>query len=298
MKNDVVARAVRSLALLILAFGLLGVFASGIVEINQQRQAGEAVELADWFGGLVQSIGTEAIGGALILLVVERNLTLLTGKLDQSQERRRMFGRLSSLRPGAALEALEDLDLDGAFQDGGMSNISIRDAQLSGAEVRNAIITDSEITETDFSFSIFASTHFAGSIVTRSSFKGSAFIECDFSKCVIRDSNFEEARLLECNFEGADLRGCNFKNSEGFWEFVQIPNSGSSRFNEYTILPNGERFDPHRADKQLAKFVFEDHPDFFMVDDAVSKMDLGKEFAHLGEIWETAITRPAIVHGK
>jgi uncharacterized protein YjbI with pentapeptide repeats len=215
---------VRVAGVLILGFGVANLSVAALMQRSN---------LEEFFHSLATNLGTELIGLAVTVLIIDS----LYRQLQENQVKAKLIRDLSTTDNVSALKAVRELKENGWLSDGTLRGADLSTANLQGAHLVKAKLDGARL----------QGANFKGSILISVSMKGADLRNIDLDESIILDSNFSEvdlwagkfnnSKLGKVNFEKSHLVGVSFKGAK-----IKDCNFQESRYGLSTRWP--EAFDP------------------------------------------------------
>lgn len=233
--------------------GVLGVAFSiiGNAKINPGKPITSAIGENYW------RTSGELISLAFTVLIIDGLNEMREIRAETRMEKSRLLLQLASPNNIFAIEACRQLNAQGWLNDGTLSNATLIQADLNGADMSGALMDNTNLINASLENVNFCYSNLQGSMFRSANMKNallkevnvseSNFRYADLSNAVLREANLEEAHLSEANLEGANLLWANLTNAQML----------NSKFNEFTILPDGSNWTP---DTDMKQFTDEEHP--------------------------------------
>ena len=186
-----------------------------------------------WWGNWLQDVGTEMLGAAVTILLVE---LVIYQKRDEASrvDRERMRRRdhfTDQLKNTTNLTKRQKI-LDRMGQQNLLENSWLYEINLRHVDLANANFNGADLFETDLSNVNLTRANFSDAILRRTCFKESN----------LQGAVFADADLTEANFKGADLYEATLTNVE----------LSQTLFDEKTRLPDGTYW---RSDLNLEELI-------------------------------------------
>ncbi|MEO1297364.1 MAG: pentapeptide repeat-containing protein [Cyanobacteria bacterium J06636_16] len=178
-----------------------------------------------WWVDWLQDVGTEMLGAAVTILLVELVIYQKrdeASRLDQERMRRRnhFAMQLKQARPTDRRQKI----LDRMKQQNLLAG-----AWLYEVDLRTADLQDCNLTETDF-----FEANLAAALLKKA----------NLADANLRRANLQDADLTAADLSGADFFEANLRGADLSEAVLQDANLSSARFSKETRMPNGELWQP------------------------------------------------------
>ena len=173
-----------------------------------------------WWGNWLQDVGTEMLGAAVTILLVELVIYQKrdeANRIDQALTRRREH--LTSQLKRARTRERRQKVLDRMAQQGLLADAWLYGVDLQQVTLDTCDLTDADLYEANLSDASLQGAELADATLRRTNLSHANFLS----------ANLTGADLVEANLDAADLSGANLKNAD----FNQ------ARFSRNTRLPDG-----------------------------------------------------------
>ncbi|MGW2220051.1 pentapeptide repeat-containing protein [Nonomuraea sp. NPDC001684] len=159
------------------------------------------------FVGLVNdlyaNLGSELVGIAVVILVVER----LGRRHDETRLRRQLIREMSSSDNGLVARSVLELEGQGWLYDGTLEGASLSGSNLQGiclerVRLSMADLAGANLQHVDLSRAVLVSCNFSGSLLNRANLEMS-----DMSACILQDAQLQRADMAYAKLCGANLAG-------------------------------------------------------------------------------------------
>lgn len=229
----VLLKAQKRIGTFLIGVGIL------VIMVSQFMVISRGLDQYEWIINLLLNLGSGTVGAALVILVVERNLLQLQGKVEDERELERLVASLGSRVTPVAVHAAEVLSQRAWWEDGSLSKINLSNASLQKANFRdvnlaNALLNWSDLREADFTQANLQGTDLGGSQCQKlddSSPRAATFWYANLERAA-----FGSAVLTGVNFGGAILIGVDFTGAA----LIDASFTDETRFDETTTLPDGK----------------------------------------------------------
>lgn len=227
----------RTLGLRI-AFGLIVVaFLSGYWSFSISGTS----NAMQWWIGWLQDVGTEMLGAAVTILLVELVIYQKRDeveRLDRERMRRRdqFADRLKiTVRPGIRQKILTRMKQQNLLAGAWLYEVNLQGANLQGADMQETDFFEAQLQDVNFS-------------------------QVNLVNATLRRANLQGANLEDANLQGADLQEANLQGANLQSADLQDAELGHARFNTDTILPDGSPWTP---EVNLERFTNSDSSSFW-----------------------------------
>jgi hypothetical protein len=186
-----------------------------------------------WWGNWFQDVGTEMLGAAVTILLVELVIYQKrdeASRFDQTRRRRREH-LTDQLKRARTLEKRQKL-LDRMRQQDLLAEAWMYDIDLHDVVLDECNLAEADLYETNLVKASLQDTNLQNAMLRRA----------NLSQAVLISANLEGADLVEANLEGADLYQANLKEAD----------LDQAKFSVKTRLPDGTYWMP---DMDLDVFV-------------------------------------------
>jgi hypothetical protein len=178
-----------------------------------------------WWGNWLQDVGTEMLGAAVTILLVE--LVIYQKRDEVSRvDRERMRRRdhfTDQLKKTISLTKRQKI-LDRLHQQNLLENSWLYELNLRQTDLANANFNGADLFETDLS--------------------NANLTNADFSEAILQRTCFKESNLQGAIFVGADLTEANFKGADLYEARLTDVELNQTLFDEKTRLPDGTYWQP------------------------------------------------------
>lgn len=194
-----------------------------------------------WWVGWLQDVGTEMLGAAVTILLVELVIYQKrdeVDRLDRERMRRRdqFADRLKlTTRPAIRQKIIDQMRRQNLLSGAWLYEVHLEGADLSEADMQEVDLFEAQLVDANLSH-----TNLQNGVLRRANLKSAN----------LQGANLQGADLQEADFRGADLTEANLLQAE----------LHQAKFDDQTILPNGSRW---RPDTDFDCFVDADNPKFW-----------------------------------
>lgn len=198
-------------------------------------------EAMRWWVGWLQDIGTEMLGAAVTILLVELVIYQKrdeVDRLDRERMRRRdqFADRLKiTTRPAIRQRILDQMRRQDLLAGAWLYEVHLEGADLSEADMQEVDLFEAQLVDADLRH-----TDLRNAVLRRANLKS---------------ANLQGANLQDVDLQEADLRGANLAEANLLQAELH-----RAKFDDQTILPDGSRWQPETT---LDRFVDADSPKFW-----------------------------------
>lgn len=186
------------------------------------------------------------------------------------QSREELINQVANSPNPAALEAMATLKEKLYLQDGTMNGADLTGARLQNVRLARANLEQVTLSGADLTGCYLGATNLKAADLTGAKLADSNLREVILPGANLRDADVRGSHMATANLREADLRGADLREANLWGAYLYGANltgadmSGANlqniRFDEQTILPDGQPWTP---ESDLERFTNPDHPDFW-----------------------------------
>jgi hypothetical protein len=200
-----------------------------------------------WWVGWLQDVGTEMLGAAVTILLVELVIYQKRDEADRlDRERMRRRDQFADrLKFTTRLEMRQKI-IDRMKQQNLLARAWLYEVHLEGVDLSQAEMPEADLFEAQLFTANLSHANLQNAVLRRANLQAAD----------LQDANLRETDLQDANLRGADLTGAD----------LQDANLQGAKFNSQTILPDGSQWHP---DQDLDCFVDPESPQFWRSPDLI-----------------------------
>ena len=165
--------------------------------------------LANIWTDLSTNAGTEAIGIAITVLVIDR----LYERRDQEREKQRIIRQMASPSNDFALEAVRLAGENGWLTDGSLHRADLIKADLRGADLIHADLRGANLSGATLSGATLSQAYLNGAKLVRANLSGATLIQADLSYTKLVRAKLVRADLSRADLSEADLSKAKYDDN-------------------------------------------------------------------------------------
>jgi len=178
-----------------------------------------------WWGNWLQDVGTEMLGSAVTILLVELVIYQQrdeTSRLDQERMRRRdqFIEQLKTMRsPLRRQKVIDRMRQQNLFENALLYEMQLQNADLQQSDFSGADLCEANLAKSNLS-------------------------KADFSEAILRRANLQGCNLQGAIFDGTDLTAADLKQADLYEAVLKNVDLSQAMFDEQTRLPDGRYWQP------------------------------------------------------
>ncbi|MGF1459772.1 MAG: pentapeptide repeat-containing protein [Leptolyngbyaceae cyanobacterium] len=188
-----------------------------------------------WWGNWLQDVGTEMLGAAVTILLVELVIYQKRNEASRiSQTRSRRREHLTEQLKRARSLSLKQKIIDRIAEQGLLTGAWLYDIDLRQLELDNYNLAEADLYESDLSVASLA--------------------KADLTNATLRRANLSQTNLVSAKLEGADLVEADLAGADLYKANLKDADLSAARFSTKTRLPDGTYWSP-----EMQLDIFVDH---------------------------------------
>ena len=211
-----------------IAFVVIGL-GIGWLLIGQALQG--RLTLANIWTDLSTNAGTEAIGIAITVLVIDR----LYERRDQEREKQRIIRQMASPSNDFALEAVRLAGENGWLTDGSLHRADLIKADLRGADLIHADLRGANLIKADLRGANLSGATLSGATLSQAYLNGAKLVRANLSGATLIQADLSYTKLVRAKLVRADLSRADLSEAD----------LSKAKYDDNTKWPDG--FDPVAA---------------------------------------------------